>query len=268
MKRYSISPKEFVRKFGKNVGRVSKRVREYVDEQSEDNIHDARTAIRRLESSFRLLPKKLRKKQRIRNYVIQCKELFRINSEIRNYDIIHGKLLKYSDTPAYEELTRSLKRKRNSELRKARRIALAITKSKIPTIGDISGKKLQAKFDKIVERLNARIEKRIPVVISDVKKVEELHEMRKDYKKLRYTLELSSDKTSKIVQRLQELQDILGSIHDNDIMIEYLKGIEPEKVRNILNDEIADRLQKYNKLVELFKGSETTHEISTSTMLN
>ena len=56
-----------------------------------------------------------------------------------------------------------------------------------------------------------------------------LHEMRKDCEKLRYLLELvphdkSSDKdVSKLEEELQNMQALLGAIHDRDAAVAYLK---------------------------------------------
>lgn len=257
IKRFPISVKVFVKGFRKNVKMVSCKLDAYIEDPNEENIHDIRTSIRRLEVSCRLLPKKMRRRTSLSNYVAQCKELFRINSTIRNYDIINTKLLKYSGVEVYEELTRSLKLRRNSELRKARRIAFSIRELRLPQVSmdSMSGKKLQKRFDKVVYKLNDRIKHLMPIVITDMKKVDELHEMRKNYKKLRYFLELSdSKKASKVIDYLQGLQDILGSIHDNDVMIEYLKNVKvPYTISHILNDEIEDRNQKYHRFVELFR---------------
>jgi CHAD domain-containing protein len=61
-----------------------------------ESIHDVRTSIRRLDASFKLLPKKIRDSYDIRNYHGQYRQLFKINSEIRDIDIIYCRLIKYS----------------------------------------------------------------------------------------------------------------------------------------------------------------------------
>ena len=54
-----LTPGHFVTKMEENVDRVDNRVNDYIKDSNENNIHDVRTAIRRLDASFRLLPKKL-----------------------------------------------------------------------------------------------------------------------------------------------------------------------------------------------------------------
>src|SRR6476619_5522936 len=202
MNMLSISSKPFVKTLQENMQKVDKRVNDYLANSNEGNIHDIRTAIRRIDASFSTLPK----------------NVLKINSQIRDYDIIYGKLEKYSSEPVYTELTESLKKRRDAKLRSARKIALSLRKLPLPNIDDddISDKKLQQRFNKVASKFSDRIELNFPVVLTNVSKTEQLHEMRKDCKKLRYLLELLTDQnkeTGRTISELEEMQDILGSIH-------------------------------------------------------
>jgi CHAD domain-containing protein len=257
---FSISTKPFVTKLQENMQKVDNRVNNYLADPNEDNIHGIRTAIRKLDASFRSLPKKVRKRTRVSNYITASKRLFKINSQIRDYDIIYGKLKKYSSDSIYAELTRSLEKRRDTKIRKARNVALSL-KDKSPKIDeeDIPGKKLQQRFNNIVGRFSDRIELNFPIVLTNSKKVGELHEMRKDCKKLRYLLELLPDQNKEIqrmITELEEIQDMLGSIHDEDITIAYLKKIRnPRAVHYLLNDEIEERNHKYEEFIQFCKGN-------------
>ncbi|MGC2426490.1 MAG: hypothetical protein WA421_05610, partial [Nitrososphaeraceae archaeon] len=66
---FSISTKPFVTKLQENMQKVDNRVNNYLADPNEDNIHDIRTAIRKLDASFRSLPKKVRKRTRVSNYI-------------------------------------------------------------------------------------------------------------------------------------------------------------------------------------------------------
>ncbi|MGA7042733.1 MAG: CHAD domain-containing protein, partial [Nitrososphaeraceae archaeon] len=122
---------------------------------------------------------------------------------------------------------------------------------------DISDKKLQQRFNKVASKFSDRIELNFPVVLTNVSKTEQLHEMRKDCKKLRYLLELLTDQnkeTGRTISELEEMQDILGSIHDDDITITYLKRVRrPKAVHHILDDEMAERNKKYEEFVQFCK---------------
>ena len=255
----SISPKSFITKLQENTKRVDKRVSDYIADSNEANIHDIRTAIRRVDASFRSLPKKISKKGKVYDYALLTKQLFKINSQVRDYDIIYGKLEKYSSEPVYTKLTEALKKRRNAKLRKARKIAMLLRKLPSPKINqdDISNKKLQKRFTKVISKFSDKIELNFPVVLTNADKIRELHEMRKDCKKLRYLLEIlpnQDNEIAKTITELEEAQDMLGVIHDDDITISYLRRLrQPEKVHHILEGVISERNQKYEEFVEFSK---------------
>jgi CHAD domain-containing protein len=258
---FKISSKPFAAKQEENIQRVNNRIENYLTDPNKDNIHDIRTAIRKLDASYRSLPKKIRKKNRVSNYVKVSKRLFKINSEIRDYDIIYEKLKKYSSNSIYTELTRSLDERRDKKIRKARNIALSLTDLQLPQVSedDIPTKKLQQRFNKTVTRFSDRIELNFPIVLTNSKKIAELHEMRKDCKKLRYLLELLPDENKemqKTITELEDIQDMLGSIHDDDITIAYLKSTRnPKAVRNILDNEVVQRNHKYEEFIQFCKAN-------------
>lgn len=262
----SLTPRHVVTKMEENVKRVDNKVNDYIKDSNENNIHDIRTAVRRLDASFRSLPKMLRKKHKICKYVTTSKRLFKINSQIRDYDIICEKLEKYSSDSIYLKLTASLKRRRKTKLASARKIALSLRDLPIPRVkvNDIRPKILEKRFNKVVLRLCERIELDLPVVLTNASKIKELHEMRKDCKKLRYLLELvpaqnhnsSNNKDiHKMIAELEDIQDILGSIHDNDTMIAYLRRVSDNEVTHILHDEISERNKKYEDFIQFCKRS-------------
>ena len=54
----------------------------------------------------------------------------------------------------------------------------------------VTQKELEKRYNKIVSNLISQIETNFPIVITDSTKIEELHDLRKACKKLRYMLEL------------------------------------------------------------------------------
>lgn len=268
--RLSLTSKQVVAKLKQNIQRVDNRVNNYLKDANENNIHDIRTAIRRIDASFRVLPKKLRKKSKISKYLATSKRLFKINSQIRDYDIICERLEKYSSDPTYTIMIDLLKRRRKTKLVVARKIALSLTRLPVPHIteNDIATKKLETRFDKLVNKFRERIEFNLPVVLTNINKIKELHKMRKDCKKLRYLLELLPDQNNhhntkndskqvqKMIIELEDIQGMLGSIHDSDITIAYLRTVRQHNaVRHILDKEILERNKKYEEFVQFCKRS-------------
>src|SRR5215467_12541629 len=244
-----------------NVKRVDNRLDDYIKDSNENTIHDIRTATRRLDASYRSLPKKIRRKNKTGKYMTTSKRLFKINSQVRDYDIICEKLQKYSSEPIYTKLTDSLNRKRKTKLARARKIAFSLRDLPLPSVKEnaIPAKKLDMRYNKVVFGLRQRIQLDLPIVLTNVNKIEELHELRKTCKKLRYLLELASHQNgtnnkeiNAVITELEDVQDILGSIHDSDTTIAYLKS-QPNKVPHILHDEISERNKKYKDFIEFCK---------------
>jgi len=242
----------FERKFRQNQERGGKRLKAYLaDPESEKNIHDARVAVRRLDSTFSLLPKKVRR--RCRGRIEKYREFLKASSKSRDCDVIAGRISTLGDLD-----TAGLQRKKKAELAKATRLARPLKKLLPIKLDDALDSK---RVDKVVRRLAERIGKTMPVVLSDRSKVEELHRLRKDFRKLRYVLEMVPPGDRKSCMRLavkaprrnvklKELQALLGLIHDSDITIEYLRS---KGSKQLLKREIANRMQLHKKFVRYMK---------------
>ena len=251
----------FLTKVSENLRRVHNRVNKYLKDPNAKQIHDARTAIRRLDASFLILPKNYRKGSPLSDYVLKCKEFFKINSEIRDLDIIYTKIQKYPSNPQRDNVIEKLKTTRESNLEHAKSIAGSLKStdtSKIIDKIDVTEKELQKRFDKILARLISKIESTFPVILTDPLKIEELHDLRIACKKLRYLLELLPDEHQgaiKIRKTLQKLQDILGAIHDYDFTTDYLKSSaqSSEEIQEIINSENEERRLKFDEFLRYCK---------------
>lgn len=262
-----VNLKEFVASSKRNVSRVNNRLDDYLKNSNEKNIHDIRTAVRRLESSYKALPQNMQKKNKIKQYVSKCKDLFRLNSKIRDYDIITKKIQQHEQhqNVDIENCKKRLASRREAKLREARALALEVRKMSVPKLNrdNISNKKLTKRYNKVVSRFANKILLNVPIVIADPEKLKELHEIRKDCKKLRYLLELlpvnnSSRKggdVSQLLQELEKMQYILGEIHDCDAVISYLKRqAKRPKLNEITNKIIEERSKKYEEFRTYYKA--------------
>jgi CHAD domain-containing protein len=256
---YKITAVSFAKNFDQGANTLKRALNNYIDDPSVDNIHDIRTATRKLQASFRLLPKKMRKKNPIREFMEQSKKLFKINTETRDLDIIQGRLEKYASHRGYKDLVMMMRSKRNNRVKEAKKVAVILDKVKIPSIRaqDIQQAKLQARFDKSVRRLSDKIEKILPVVADDESKVKELHTLRKDCKKLRYFLELSAEdkQITSRVSKLKEWQSLLGMICDIDITIEYLNYVKSAlPFKDVIQHEVGERKREFTLFVNASKS--------------
>lgn len=264
----------YLDKSERNIQRVSNKLDDYIKEPNEENIHDIRKAVRRLEASYRSLPlKKVRKKRVIREYVKYSKQLFRINSQIRDFDII-GEKLSSDAKPAQQDVIKSIEgsifKQRKTKLNEAISFALELRKLRVPKLTKkikISNKRSKKRFSKVIGRFATRIEQNLPIVANDNEKITELHELRKHCKKLRYLLELlpdnnhqdqrseKDDYVSELMEKLENVQDILGIIHDHDTTIAYLKRHKGTRTRSTQIHSVLKRisLERQNKYKEFVK---------------
>ncbi|MDW0156190.1 MAG: CHAD domain-containing protein [Nitrososphaeraceae archaeon] len=241
----------FLTKLSENLQSVNNRINKYLKKPNAKQIHDIRTSIRRLDATFSTLPKRYRNGSSLSKYVLQCKELFKINSEIRDFDIIIEKLQKYPSSGQRGNIIEDLKKTKLARLERAKTIAVPLKSIDTGTILDelgVTEKELQKRFIKIVSRLISTIDSIFPVVLSNPQALEELHDLRIACKKLRYMLELLPNNNKLAVQTresLKKIQDSLGCIHDSDFTIGYLKSL-PQSSKEI--QEIIDKENEYRRL--------------------
>ena len=247
----------FLTKFHENIQKVSNRINKYLKDPKAKNIHDIRTSIRRLNAASSTLPKKYRTGSSMSRYILSCKELFKINSEIRDLDIIYEKLQKYPPNDNRNKIIDSLKETRMRRLEYAMNVALVIKNTDASKLLDeikVTQKELDNRFSKILANLISKIETNFPIVITDSTKIKELHDLRKACKKLRYMLELLPIENRKALEMrkiLQKIQDILGTIHDYDFTINYLESGEQlsDEIREIINNEMQERRLNYERFI-------------------
>lgn len=258
MKKFSeLNKKMFLKKFEKILDDFYQKLGEYTIDPNDGNIHDIRVSIRRLEATHKVLPKSTRKQEKIREYVKQAKELFKVNARIRDFDIICTNMeSKYPDKT--QDLVLALKNSRIEHIKNANRLALKVSRLHRPKIikSVLKESKLEKRYLKVLDEIMLDIQKNAIIALGDEKKIDELHILRKDFKKLRYSLEIASDKktTSDILKDLKNIQDMLGEIHDSDIIIDYLRNTEEKsKYSDIIEAEVLERSKKYNIFVSAFR---------------
>jgi CHAD domain-containing protein len=251
----------FLTSLSENLQRVNNRVSKYLKNSNAKQIHDVRTSIRRLDATYLILPKKNRTGTSLSDYVLKCKEFFKVNSEIRDLDIIYEKLQKYPSNAHRNRVIEALKASRDATLERAKTIARSLKSTDTTRIIDkigVTEKELQKRYNKMISRLISRIESTFPAVLTNQAKLEELHDLRISCKKLRYLLELlPGDKNNVLKTRktLQKLQDILGTLHDYDFTIEYLSswGQSSAEIQEIITIEKEERNEKYHEFLRYCK---------------
>lgn len=195
-----------------------------------DEVHDVRVALRRADAYFDLLPKRIRRSKEAEETARKRKRLMKRTAAIRDLDAIRSKVSGGPRGAGRGRLLRGIGKERRKLIKKANESAISLRRSPAPalTADGVQDAELGRRFDKIVRKLTARMNKLVPLVVGDPSKLKELHRLRIDCKQLRYTYELAeSSGRSEELAFLRELQDALGVIHDSDVAIAHLKAVSP-----------------------------------------
>jgi CHAD domain-containing protein len=250
-----ITRDSFAKEYDRFAKALTRRVKAYLRDPNAENVHRLRTATRRLQAAFALLPKATRNQNKAQKAMARIKKLMKVNASVRDQDIILSKLSMNKQNPTYERLIENMRKSRKSHLDQAKQLALSVQKDPGPRLKsrDLSDSVLERRYNKVVRKLSSKITSELPLVREDPSKVEELHVVRRDCKQLRYILEMSEfSRPPKPLVTLRSWQDLLGTIRDHDVMIEYLQGLKRStELQVALNIEIENRNKNYRKFVEV-----------------
>ncbi len=251
----------FLTKLHESIERLNSRTKAYIKNPNDKHIHDVRTSVRRFNSTFLSLPKKYRAGPILLSEYNQiANKFFKVNSKIRDYDIIFQKLNNYPQSSQRDVVIDSIKKDRQSNLEIAETMAISLKdlgSNKVIDKMNITEKELQKRYNKVLSSFISNIELNFPIVITNALKIEELHQLRKDCKKMRYMLELLPEENTEAIELLkifEKIQDHLGCIHDFDITINYLQSLEPNReIQEIINTETENRRLKYGEFLNFSK---------------
>ncbi|HVH16423.1 MAG TPA: CHAD domain-containing protein [Candidatus Angelobacter sp.] len=254
-----ITPQSYAHSLSKSEKLVSDNVKAYLKEPSEDNVHDLRTSIRRLLTTANILPKKIRCEKDSRRYLESHEKLLSLNAKVRDIDIILSKLPHHGDDPAYAKLAKQLQKMRESSLKKTQRFAESINdKTNLPIeTRKLSERIIQKRFKETAKAFTETLKERLHVVVKEPRNINELHKLREDSRRLRFTLEIDdTPESSRLLPVLETWQDILGKIRDSDIFISHFEDEkQPAKIGKVLEQEKSARKENYQKFLKIFKES-------------
>jgi len=167
-----ITRDSFAKEYDKFAKALTRRVKAYLRDPNAENVHRLRTATRRLQSAFALLPKTSRKETRAQKAMARIKKLMKVNASVRDQDIILSKLSMYKQNLTYERLIEDLRKSRKSHLEQARELALSVQKNPVPRVkpSDLSNPGLQRRYNKVVRKLGSKITSELPLVREDPSK--------------------------------------------------------------------------------------------------
>lgn len=245
------------RVFARGVRKLARRVddatSQWLQAPTVRNTHWLRTSLRRMDACLELLPKAARRTERARRYRKRCRKLFAALAPLRDADVMG------------EELGAVLDEHRHSSIERARPQAKQALAAKKPRLGDDAhdDAAIAARFAKVVARHGERLRRNLPLAVTDTTRVEELHDARKAAKRLRYAYELGGDDVlGRRLAWITALQDLLGDLHDRDVLIGTLSELPPSpKRRAALESAREARRAKHEELATWLRRTPTLVDV-------
>ena len=249
-----VSRKSFARQYAEGTRALSKMVANLPDRPSPDEIHDLRVATRRIQMVRGLLPRSLRKSEESKNFDFALKSILKVTSELRDMDTLMGSLENHRRS-ATADLLVNLENQRCDAATRAKLATgvLGEILASEPDPSGLSGKRLSRRLRKRVRKHSKAAASLLNAVLDDESKVEELHSLRKEVKKMRYLIELA-DKAPARLSSLAKWQESLGAVRDLDVAITHLEGAHGDSGQGSILELRRARHSNYLKLVRDYRA--------------
>lgn len=219
------------------------------DRPSPEEIHDLRVTARRVQVMRRLLPRRARVSQTSKRFDLLLKSTLKQTSQLRDVDTLISTLEEHRGSlPSRLLVTLGNQRSDAAAHAKAACEVLADSPPPVVDLSEIKGKKLTRRLRKKAKRHSRAAGQLLSEVLQDESKVDELHSLRIEVKKLRYLLELS-EKSPRRLAMVTRWQDSLGAIHDKDVALGFLEEMDLDLKGWALDDLRRSRHRAYLKFV-------------------
>ena len=249
-----VPPALFLAEYQRLTERMGRCLREYLGDPGRAQTRDLRASVRRFEAAVRVLPKRAREEKKMRRCRKRCRALLRATSRLRDVDVLTERFSRYPGDAMVGLVVANLGEERTEFVGDSTRAAWALFEQQPPVLSRRDLRSLGRRFEAVVEELEGDVQRGVRASVEDESRVDELHALRKDCKRLRYTLELvpAGPRASRLVRVLQRWQDALGEIRDLDVALEYLaRAKQTAGVRRALAAERALRHERYLAFVRM-----------------
>lgn len=242
--------------FSERFARVVSGLEACLDEPDARSIHDLRTAIRRLESAYRVFPPRdmsasLQQTMRL------LRDFFRQSSAIRDCDVICDMLLEQG-LDRNDALILELDQRRVAALKLARRLAIR-AKQEGETSPRVPAMESSRHYQRRIRKLTRHFLDRMPAVLAHEASVADIHSMRKVAKRLFYTLEMDREAAGKpVLAAMQRFHKTAGALHDSDVLLAFLRDNLDRggQVQSLLENEERRRQARYARVYDLLSAED------------
>lgn len=261
-----IGSKEFVRRYGQKARQLLEMASGLSDRPTPDEIHDLRVTARRIQVMRGLLPRSIRISEASKTSDLVLKTVLKRTSELRDLDTLMS-TLELHRTSLPGDLLVALRNQRSDAAARARVACDLLADSPPPDIdrSAVRGRKISKRLRRGTKKHARAAVKLLPEVLGDESKVDELHALRLEVKKLRYLLELPDRKPPEM-DLMTRWQESLGAIHDLDVALEFLRKHEIGLKGWAMEDLRRSRRRNYQKFLEEYTA-DSIEELGSSAIL-
>ena len=242
-----IGSREFESRYREKAKGLFDMARGLSERPTPEEIHDLRVTARRVQVMRRLLPRKVRILQTSKRFDLVLKSTLKRTSQLRDLDTLMATLEEHRRSlPG--QLMVTLGNQRSDAAARAHAACEVLANSPPPDVdpAEIKGKKLSRRLRKRARKHGRASTELLAEVLTAESKVDELHALRLEIKKLRYLLELS-EKSPRELPMVTRWQDSLGAIHDLDVALRFLEESDLELKGWALDDLRRSRHRAYAK---------------------
>jgi len=249
-----VGRKSLAKGYADRTGALVKMAADLPDRPSPDEVHDLRVVVRRIQVMLRLLPRSVRDSQDSKTFNFALKSVMKATSQLRDMDTLMVTLKAYRGNLPPGILV-DLENQRSDSAARAKATIGTLAEVLVPELDTtkLRGKRLSRRFRNDIRKHSKNASSFLTEVLDDESKIVELHSLRKEAKKLRYLFELA-DKTPARLASLTKWQDSLGTIHDLDVAIAYLKGIGAGSGRGAILELQRARHSNYLAFVRAYRA--------------
>jgi len=254
MKPEPVSPARFQKVLATTQARTEKAVRACIKRPTPEAIHEARIAVRKLATAVSLMPKGFRRDGKTVKTMKALRLFYTACAKIRDIDSMMNALSTLGDL---KDVIADLKESRSVLLARVRSSGDEMGRLAFPRPTDDAGRRLRKRLNKLLDGRTKRASDTYWIVADGEERVAELHTLRKECRHIMYLLDFAKE-DSRVKSAKMDLEDArekLGSMRDDDLLLDVLRGHEENAAVEAAAAMAAARLVKYKQ----FFSSQTAH---------
>ncbi|MGP8125471.1 MAG: CHAD domain-containing protein [Nitrososphaerales archaeon] len=226
MKPEPVSPTRFQNALAAAQARTERAVQACIKRPTPEAIHEARISVRKLMTAISLMPKGFRRDYETVKTTKALRLFYTACAKIRDIDAMTRTLSTGTVFSDLKNVVADLKKRRSVLLARALSSGGGVTRLALPKPTEDTRRRLRRRLNKLLNERAERARDLYWIAASGEEKVAELHTLRKECRRIMYLLEFANEdaKVKSVKADLEEAREKLGSMRDDDVLLDVLRG--------------------------------------------